>query len=64
MNAPRKNLEALGASAPEIAALQQKAKSAFEAASKQTAALIEETKQAHGGLGAGRPEDRGDACGA
>lgn len=40
-----KNLEALGASAPEIAALQEKAKSAFDAASKQTAALIEETKK-------------------
>ena len=36
---------ALGASAPEIAALQEKAKSAFDAASKQTAALIEETKK-------------------
>ena len=46
-----KNLEALGASAPEIAALQQKAKSAFEAASKQTAALIEETKQRMAALG-------------
>ena len=40
-----KNLEALGASAPEIAALQEKAKSAFDAASKQTAALIEETRK-------------------
>src|SRR4051812_31191281 len=40
-----KNLEALGASAPEIAALQQKAKSAFELASKQTTTLIEEMKK-------------------
>jgi len=40
-----KDLEALGASAPEIAALQQKAKSAFELASKQTATLIEEMKK-------------------
>ena len=50
-----KNLEALGASAPEIAALQQKAKSAFELASKQTTTLIEEMKKRMASL---EPQDQ------
>ncbi|MFL5331673.1 MAG: phasin family protein [Geminicoccaceae bacterium] len=61
-----KNLEALGASAPEIAALQQKAKSAFELASKQTTTLIEEMKkrmaslepQGHKGTAAASPSPK------
>lgn len=40
-----KNLEVLGTTAPELAALQQKAKSAFEQASQQTSAVIEEMKR-------------------
>ena len=40
-----KNLEVLGTSAPELAALQQKAKSAFEHASQQTSAVIDEMKK-------------------
>ena len=40
-----KNLEVLGSSAPELAALQQKAKSAFEHASQQTSAVIDEMKR-------------------
>ena len=40
-----KNLEVLGTTAPELAALQQKAKSAFEHASQQTSAVIEEMKR-------------------
>jgi hypothetical protein len=40
-----KNLEALGGKAPELAALQQKAKDAFETASRQTSAAIDEMKR-------------------
>jgi hypothetical protein len=40
-----KNLEVLGTSAPELAALQEKAKSAFEHASQQTSAVIDEMKK-------------------
>ena len=40
-----KNLEVLGTTAPELAALQQKAKSAFEHASRQTSAVIDEMKK-------------------
>src|SRR5215213_9740701 len=40
-----KNLEVLGSSAPELAALQEKAKSAFEHASRQTSAVIDEMKR-------------------
>ncbi len=40
-----KNLEVLGTAAPELAALQQKAKSAFEHASQQTSAVIDEMKK-------------------
>ena len=40
-----KNLEVLGTAAPELAALQQKAKNAFEQASKQTSAVIDEMKK-------------------
>ena len=40
-----KNLEVLGTTAPELAALQQKAKAAFEQASQQTSAVIEEMKR-------------------
>jgi hypothetical protein len=40
-----KNLEVLGTQAPELAALQQKAKSAFEQASQQTTAVIDEMKK-------------------
>ncbi len=39
-----KNLEVLGSTTPELAALQQKAKNAFEQASQQTSAVIEEMK--------------------
>ena len=38
-----KNLEVLGTAAPELAALQQKAKSAFEHASQQTSAATSST---------------------
>lgn len=40
-----KNLEVLGTQAPELAALQQKAKNAFEQASQQTTAVIDEMKK-------------------
>jgi hypothetical protein len=40
-----KNLEALGGKAPELAALQQKAKDVFETASRQTSAAIDEMKR-------------------
>ncbi len=40
-----KNFEALGAAAPEFAALQQKAKDAFASASQQTSAVIDEMKK-------------------
>jgi hypothetical protein len=40
-----KNLEVLGTTAPELADLQQKAKAAFEHASQQTSAVIEEMKR-------------------
>jgi hypothetical protein len=40
-----KNLEVLGTTTPELAALQQKAKNAFEQASQQTSAVIEEMKR-------------------
>ena len=40
-----KNLEVLGTQAPELAALQQKAKTAFEQASQQTSAVIDEMKK-------------------
>jgi hypothetical protein len=40
-----KNFEALGGKAPELAALQQKAKDAFETASRQTSAAIDEMKK-------------------
>lgn len=40
-----KNLEAIGASAPELADLQRRAKEAFEAATRQTAAVIEEMRR-------------------
>ena len=40
-----KNLEVLGTTAPELAALQQKAKSAFEHATQQTSAVIDEMKK-------------------
>jgi hypothetical protein len=40
-----KNLEALGGKAPELAALQQKARDAFESASRQTSAAIDEMKK-------------------
>jgi hypothetical protein len=40
-----KNLETLGGKAPELAALQQKAKDAFESASRQTSAAIDEMKK-------------------
>jgi hypothetical protein len=40
-----KNVEALGGRAPELAALQQKAKDAFETASRQTSAAIDEMKR-------------------
>ena len=40
-----KNLEALGGKAPELAALQQKAKDAFETATRQTSAAIDEMRK-------------------
>jgi hypothetical protein len=40
-----KNLEAIGASAPELAELQRRAKEAFDAATRQTTAVIEEMKR-------------------
>jgi hypothetical protein len=40
-----KNLEALGKVSPELADLQQKAKQAFEQASQQTSAVIDEMKR-------------------
>jgi hypothetical protein len=40
-----RNLEALGVAAPELAALQQKAKDAFASASTQTSAVIDEMKK-------------------
>ena len=40
-----RNLEALGQAAPELAELQQKAKHAFEQASQQTSAVIDEMKR-------------------
>ncbi|HEX6016053.1 MAG TPA: phasin family protein, partial [Geminicoccaceae bacterium] len=40
-----KNLEALGGKAPELAGLQRKAKDAFETASRQTSAAIDEMKR-------------------
>ena len=43
-----KNLEVLGVAAPELAALQQKAKAAFASASTQTTAVIERDEEADG----------------
>ena len=40
-----RNLEVLGVAAPELAALQQKAKDAFASASTQTSAVIDEMKK-------------------
>ncbi|MEK0085970.1 phasin family protein [Benzoatithermus flavus] len=40
-----KNLEAIGASAPELAELQRRAQEAFEAAARQTTAVIEEMRR-------------------
>jgi hypothetical protein len=40
-----KNLEVLGTSAPELVELQKKAKNAFEQASQQTSAVIDEMKK-------------------
>ena len=58
-----KNLEVLGTAAPELAALQQKAKSAFEHASQQTSAVIDEMKKRmatleHETQGRGTPRPR------
>ena len=40
-----KNMEAVGASAPEFAELQRKAREAFESATKQTTAVVDEMKR-------------------
>lgn len=40
-----KNFETLGGAAPEFAALQKKAKDAFEAATRQTSAVVDEMKK-------------------
>jgi hypothetical protein len=40
-----KNFQSLGGTAPELAALQKKAKEAFEAASRQTTAVVDEMKK-------------------
>jgi Phasin protein len=40
-----KNLEAMGGKAPELAALQQRAKDAFETANKQTTAALDEMRK-------------------
>jgi hypothetical protein len=40
-----KNMEAVGASAPEFAELQRKAREAFEAATRQTTAVVDEMKR-------------------